>query len=270
MPELAEIQLVVNQLKVLKNFTCTEIKLLEGKVSNNLKDNAVEFNKQLPANVKNVDSRGKFMWIALWEDDHKDCISYIGFHLGLVGRLRLDTKPTTKKYDKVLFIFKQKENRYYLSFNDYRNFGNVYLLTMEQYTQHINKIGLSINKLKNDEQFRDIMKKTRKGNKMPIARVLLLQDIVSGIGNYMRNEALYTAGINPHKTKTELSDDEWKKIYNSLIEVYKWAIKCQVKEINYHKTGFKVYKQKKDPQGNKVIMENIAGRSIYWVPIMQH
>lgn len=273
MPELAEIELIIKQLKVLKDSTITSINLLGGKVSTNLKDQAKQFDKQLPVSVKNVGSRGKFMWIELWEDDHKVNISYIGFHLGLVGRLRIDTEPITKKYDNILFIFeqknKQKKSQYYLSFNDYRNFGNVYLMTEMDYIQHIDKIGLPINKLKNWEQFRDIMKKTRKGNKMPISRVLLMQNIISGIGNYMRNEALYVTKLSPHTLKSEMTDDNYKRLFDSLIDVYNWAIKCQVKEVDYNKTGFKVYKQKRDPQGNPVTMEKLAGRSIYWVSKVQ-
>ncbi len=275
MPELAEIELNIKQLKVLKNFTCTEIKLLDGKVSNILKDEAKKINKQLPADVKNVGSRGKFMWIEFTEgkDEHKELITHIGFHLGLVGKLTVSINYNPQKYNCIVFTFicknKTKNRRYFLTFNDYRNFGNVYFMTREKYVQHLNKIGTPLNKLKKWQQFRDIMKETKKGNNMPIAKVLLLQDIISGIGNYMRNEALYTANINPHKLKSKMTDADWKGLYKSLIKVYKWALESQLKEIDYHKTKFKVYKQKKDPRGNEVTMEKLAGRSIYWVPKVQ-
>ncbi len=270
MPELAEVLLTADCLKQLKGLECKSIELLSGKVSRKNKEGFNKLKKQLPFRIKNTGSRGKFIWIEIWKDDsnNDNLISYIGFHLGLVGRLRVvENRNLGDKYDHVIFTFTDKK---YLIFNDYRNFGNIYLRTTEEHRTAMKKIGVPLNKLIDWKHFRDILKDARKGNKLPIARVLLMQELVSGIGNYMRNDGLYHARISPHRLKGTLTNVEYKKIYNGLIKVYQWAQKCQVKEPNYKKTNFTIYRQKQDSLGNDIIKESLSGRSIFWVPSLQN
>lgn len=273
MPELAEITLITKRIKILKNLTCTKAKLYGGKVGRIAQDNFIKLNQVLPLRVKNIDHHGKFIWMEFWVDESKnseDDVTHIGFHLGLVGKLRVFYDlDNIQKYDHALFYFTNDKKDYYLAFNDFRNFGNICVLTSPEYIQIIKKIGPPLNKLKNWEHFRDLIKETSKGKKMPIAQILLIQEIISGVGNYMRNEALYSATINPYMLKNKLSDHDYKKLYAELMKVYQWGLKCQVKEVNYYKTDFKVYRQKKDPHGNDVIKEDIAKRTIYWVPKIQ-
>ncbi len=47
--------------------------------------------------------------------------------------------------------------------------------------------------------------------------------IVQGIGNAYSDEILWEAQINPYKARTELSDDDLRKLYQSALAVMEWA-----------------------------------------------
>ncbi len=268
MPELAEVILITKTLKPLINLNCTHVKLISGKLKQTHKEIVKSFSKQLPKRIKSIQSRGKFIWIEFnHESDTKsenDDLSHIGFALGLVGKLTLSGNDKVNKHDRIIFTF----NGLYLTFNDYRNFGNVYIRTHDEHIIAMKKIGPALNTL-NHIQFTSIYSNTKKGNKVCIVKVLLDQSIISGIGNYMRNDALYYARIDPHKLKGKLDNNEYKRLYNGLIKVFNWALDNQLNEVNYKKKEFAVYKQKTDPKGRHVLKETMASRSIFWVPSIQ-
>lgn len=271
MPELAEVILITNTLKEsLIPANCTGIKLISGKLQRTHKKIVKSFVKQLPKRVKSVQSRGKFIWIEFdadsKDDDSDKSLSYIGFALGLVGKLTLSTNAEVNKHDRIIFTF--NNGQLYLSFNDYRNFGNVYIRTRDEHIHALTKIGPALNTL-SQSQFVSILKGTRKGNKVCIIKVLLDQSIISGIGNYMRNDALYYARIDPYKLKGDLNCAEYKRLYNGLMKVFNWALTNQIDKVNYKKKEFAVYKQKTDPKGRHVLKETMASRSIFWVPAIQ-
>lgn len=131
--------------------------------------------------------------------------------------------------------------------------------------------------------------------------------IGSGIGNYLAAEILYDAKISPKKTLKEIVKND--KLIMDLAHSIKYVIKLSYvtgeigymehiddsvnkfvtklrKKIkndknyifNYHPEielkdadfEFKVYRQKKDPLGNKVVGDEIIkGRTTYWVPTIQ-
>ena len=259
MPEGPEIALITRSLKLLKKSTLIKIALKSGKIKRTKQGSFTTFNKNLPANIKKISCKGKYIWFEL---ENSGKIEYIGFRLGLVGRLRILNELHILPHDKVIFYFIKPVK--YLIFSDYRNFGDVCLNTELQHNNYIGKIGPDIGKVSLKE-FREKMKTSKKGNDMPLAHILLMQDLISGIGNYMRAEAIYDANISPHRKKSKMTDSDWKYIYIALKNVYKWAMSEQIKEVNYKKTNFKVYGKKNDPNGNTVIRENIKGRHLYWV-----
>jgi len=271
MPEGPEISLITKTLSEIKNSILIEASLNWGKIKRTRKDSFKLLNSVLPLKIKTISCKGKYIWIELelyigGKLSKKNAIQFIGFHLGMVGKFHIN--KTIKNHDNAIFKYKTKSKTHinHFVFTDYRNFGDVCVHTKQQHDTYLNKkIGPDINKIKKWETFRDIFLQSGKGKKLPIAHVLLMQDLVSGIGNYMRAEALYDAKISPYRFKTSLSNVDWKKLYRSLKDIYAWAIKEQVKEINYRKTNFKVYRQKKDPYNNTVTREILKNRSIYWV-----
>jgi formamidopyrimidine-DNA glycosylase len=129
----------------------------------------------------------------------------------------------------------------------------------------------------------------------------------SGLGNYLAVEVLYRARISPYKTMKQLYTD--RQLCNRLAQSVRYETKLsfmtadvgymehldihmsgfierlrksvqnnEKNKYNFHKSTnlnkdkfiFKVYRQKEDSEGNKVIGDKIvAGRTTYWVPTLQ-
>ena len=110
--------------------------------------------------------------------------------------------------------------------------------------------------------------------------MLLKQELFSGIGNYIKNEALYLTNLNAKVKTNQLTDKEIKKLYESILFVsysklyteldeynlIKYLLKCKINhvpkklEIPYH---FKIYNQELTHDGKKVIKIKVSGRDSY-------
>lgn len=63
------------------------------------------------------------------------------------------------------------------------------------------------------------------GRKTPIKSALLNQKLLSGVGNIYADEALFRAGIRPRRRAALLTRDELARLYKSLKQVLKEAIR---------------------------------------------
>jgi len=196
---------------------------------------------------------------------------YFHIHLGLTGWI----------------VFKDAEYaRYELVFDnltmyidDSRRFSKLKIYKDKKESDKIiNKLGIDI--LTKDFKL-DYFSKYIKSKNKNISSLLLMQDKISGIGNYIRNEALYIAKISPHRNTQDLDDNEIKKIYNAILYVA-YSNYIEMMKMNKLKIDkmfkniktevpyiFKVYSNVKDPYGNKVIKEDIGGRKSYYVKNIQ-
>jgi len=113
-----------------------------------------------------------------------------------------------------------------------------------------------------------------------IAEVLMDQGAFSGVGNYIRAEALYLSKLSPFRPAHKLSEDELKTLCQSIITVMEESYQHQGATIHTYKTAFgeegkystlfKVYGQEKDPLGNKIITQKTPDkRTIHWCPAVQ-
>jgi len=142
-----------------------------------------------------------------------------------------------EEYDRFLV------SRFKLYFNDVRKMGNFYILTPEEASQKMSKsyrydlmnvispqldidkkvlavLPSSFFEIPNEEIFCNLI--TYWGHKKPnqtISEWLLDQSNISGIGNYIKSEALYLARLNPHRPVSSLTIDDMKRLYNSTIWV---------------------------------------------------
>ena len=104
--------------------------------------------------------------------------------------------------------------------------------------------------------------------------VLLDQGFVAGVGNWMADEILYQARIDPRRRGTELSAAEARRIHDALARVVETA--CAVdadKErfpaewLFHHRWGKDV--QARTAKGEKIEHLEIGGRTTAWVPSVQ-
>jgi formamidopyrimidine-DNA glycosylase len=132
-------------------------------------------------------------------------------------------------------------------------------MSIQQYKKYISTFGPDIMKEMTCDEFKtQIIKKPS----WEITKVLLEQKIISGIGNYIKAEALYICGIAPHRRIHTLTNDELQKLFCCL------QIIC---EESYHdRYEMVVYQKLYDPLGNPVITQTFSDqRTTYWVPLVQ-
>jgi formamidopyrimidine-DNA glycosylase len=143
-------------------------------------------------------------------------------HLGMSGRLTLQTKPySLKKHDHIIFHLNSNEC---LVFNDTRRFGMIYYLPTKTLNKEKIFSHLGIEPL--DESF-DInyLRLKLQNRTLPIKNALMDNKIVVGIGNIYAAESLYEARISPIRPASNLSETELAKLVAAIKKVLSEAIK---------------------------------------------
>jgi formamidopyrimidine-DNA glycosylase len=171
-------------------------------------------------------------------------------------------------------------------FYDQLSFGTLKVLeTKKDMDKKLGELGADM--LEKETTFEVFDKAISKGtNKAkPIGNVIVNQKLVSGVGNYLRADALWMARISPFRKVDELSKEEKERIYKS-IRALMWGDfnPTEAKKIGYITADFKiphdygreffVYRQEKDIDGRKVekreLYEGSQKRTIFWVPEVQN
>ena len=117
MPEVVEITLTALFLNSqLAGKKITKINVLDGRYSRHPLPGLKSIKAALPLKVVKVDSKGKFMWFELKDDNNKTY--YILNTFGLEGMWDFDDK----KHNNVAFEISDGKTLY---FNDSRNFGTL-------------------------------------------------------------------------------------------------------------------------------------------------
>ena len=182
---------------------------------------------------------------------------------------------------------KKGENKT-LEFSDLRKFGKIVLVDTKKVLElpEIAKLGVdAMSKEFTFEEFEKILER-HKGKKIGI--ILMEQDLIAGIGNIYRSEALFDAGIFPLRESGKIKKNEKRKLYNSIRKILQKAIKMRgTSDSDYRDTSgapgkfhkiLKVYRRDGEKclrmrGGNKcaTIVKRIklAQRSVFYCPKCQ-
>lgn len=246
MPEGPEVFNIAKELtKNIKNKNLNNILFLSGRYKRHgPPENFSQFISLLPSSVKSIKTKGKLIYILF----DKDIV--LSIHLGLEGRFTLNDE----KHNNIQFIFDDTN----LFFNDFRNFGHICTFTSfsDFKSNKLDLIGPDFLTEKiTQKQFISILDKHPNTQ---IGIFLLKQNIISGIGVYLRSDILYTSKINPYTLIKNISN---KKILFKEIKKHIFSKSSDDEQI---------YQKKKDHLGNEVVSENMNdGRRIHWVPVIQ-
>lgn len=273
-PEVKNLTIWLN--KKFKYKKILDIKIHSGKYKKNL--NNFNLNKNLfPLTIEKIDCKGKFIYFLF---EKTDTVLFVT--LGMTGWFVLDNI----KHNHIEFNF----GKIKLFFNDFRNFGNIIVSTRKQLNKKLISLGADI--LNPNDNFKLFQERIyRKRDDTFIATALLDQKVSSGVGNYIRAEALYIAKISPYRKIKNISNRELKKLWNLLKQIgyfyYNENLGRKLGIINdkyilvnkFKKSGpskykpedgkFLVYRQDIDPKGNKVTHEKINNRTIHYVKKLQ-
>lgn len=223
--------------------------------------------KAFSCKIENIQNKGKFMYWTIKDD------WYVFLTYGMTGQL----SPQAGKHVCMKVILDDEPLRLY--FNDQRHFGTIKfvhgkkLLDNKLYELGWDPLQMPLNA--NLAWVKWHLAKTGKG----IGEVLMDQGVFAGVGNYIRAEALYLSKLSPFRPANKLSEDEIDRLCQNIVDVMEESYKYQGATIQTYKTVygeegkyssiFKVYNQKNDPLGNKIIKQDSGGRTIHWCPSIQ-
>jgi len=310
MPEIIEVRTYADFIEdKVKGKTLNDIIIKNGRYFNKGPfPGYKELLKDLPLKVKDVNSKGKFMYIIL---THKTGDICLGFTLGLSGGWFFQPKgsktlihglgqkfDSSQKYsmdNKELYSGYMKNSLNHinvefeftsgsLKFYDTLSYGTVKIFTVPELEKKLKSLGVDI--MDPDYTFSEFYNHimVRRNLNKPIGNVLVDQKTISGVGNYLRADCLWMSKISPfHKVK-DLSETRLKTIFHN-VRVLIWGeydrkqgeklkiISKKDKTPIDYKRDFFVYKEDTDVYGNPVIQEPLyegsQKRFIYWVKQVQ-
>ncbi|MEK9810662.1 MAG: Fpg/Nei family DNA glycosylase, partial [Candidatus Nanopelagicales bacterium] len=125
-------------------------------------------------------------------------------------------------------------------------------------------------------------------SRAPIGTLLMDQSAFAGVGNIYRAEALYRAGIDPHRPGRDVSRAEFNVMWDDLVELMRDGVRRgRIDTVREEHTpramgrprrrdrhGGEVYVYRREGQGclvcgDEVAWEDMAGRNLYWCPTCQ-
>ena len=197
----------------------------------------------------------------------KEPYIYMLITLGMSGSIT----EQKEKHSRVEFKLNDKFEYNTFYYNDIRSFGNIYImLTERELNIHLNKIGkpLPIDGFGNQiihpiNKVEFINNTKRNPNKFLVDALMDQKTICSGIGNYLQNEIMYVAKLNPYVMIKELTDVQINTVFDISLDIIKDSYKYggvsikDYKDINNKKGTYqdhiKIYRKKLDPLGNKIV-----------------
>jgi DNA-formamidopyrimidine glycosylase len=240
--------------------------------------------------VQEVNVKGKFMWwrVVFYDPGHmfKTKTWWIHCTYGMSGQWSNDEtnhtafgiyfNETGSPVDEEGNFVQPKA----LYFNDSRHYGT--LKFVKDRDQHYKKLESLGPDMLSDPPDLDTFKERFMGKgHLTIAEALMNQSIVSGVGNYIKAEALYLAEISPHRlVRDMLPHSDYRRLREQIINVMRASyVNAGATFRSYRNPDgsegdaqrrFVVYGHKTDPNGLPVVKEQTKdGRTTHWVPAIQ-
>jgi DNA-formamidopyrimidine glycosylase len=247
----------------LENKVISDWVFLPGQYSEKYPEGFKDFEESLPLIVENVQCKGKFIYFTVFNEEG---YFYILHSLRMTGRWQEN---------------KDKYCRWYLELGDGEIvwFRNPRCFATLEFTSNRKVLDKYLTKLGPDiltENFNlDIWKSLiEKHKNKNITSFLMNQDIISGIGNYIKAEVLYYAKVSPFRKVGSLTETESGKLFEGIRIVPRVA---------YNKNGLSIkdYADFEGKEGSydgelKIYNQSHAkkdktadGRVTYWDPDVQ-
>ena len=250
----------------MTNKTITNVEILSGRYTKEPPGGIEEFRSSLPIKVVGAGCHGKFIFGLCTEE------SYIWSTLGMTGYWNGEGS----KYARIRLDF---DDGSFVHFNDMRNFGTIkFVKGKHEMVKKLKSLGPDM--LAEDVSNHKFREALMKRPKWSLAKALMKQDLVCGVGNYIKADSLWLAKLSPHRVIESLSDAEFNDLNEAIKNVMRTSyasggatIQSYVSfddSIGTYTQNMIVYGQTHDPEGNEVIKEKTKdGRTTHWVPSLQ-
>ena len=205
--------------------------------------------------------RGKHLW---WEMDARP---WPAFHFGMTGSFRVyDHAAQRAKYTKVEFLF---DDGMRLGMINKRRLGRIRLFDDPESSPPISELGRDPFL----EPFtRSVMSNLIRSRKAPVKALLLNQSLFAGVGNWLADEVLYQAKLDPRRKGNELHDAELGRLARKLNLVVRKAVELGAYSGNFPRSW--LFHRRWDwkeriAAGERLKTATIGGRTTVWDPERQ-
>lgn len=264
MPEGPEVRIITDQLaKFAVGKTLTLINILDGRFIESPPENLKEIRSDLPLQISQIQCKGKFIYWTLSQD------WILANTLGMTGKWSWASNQFSALQLKI-----EDQN---IFFEDVRRFGTIKFWKDNQLKKKLQELGPDmLSAPPKDTEFLSLMRAHNKNN---VCQALMNQKIISGVGNYIKSEALFRSGINPNKLILDLGQNQLKQLRLDIIDVMTESYNQQGATLRdyQHLEGsgkfadfFKVYSKKACPLGHPVSKtETLDKRTSWFCPTCQ-
>lgn len=302
MPEGPEVKVVVDKLQFLQNYYLSAIIWDNKSKYRNGLDNFDLISAYLPIRIDAIHCKGKQIFFKLVGSnstintkisdtgipDISDGLIYfyLNITLGMDGKLLHEAGNYSNMIFNLCQDYTLTSNQTIITFDmrtlyydDSRHFGNIFILTEEQYVHKILTIGPDLLVDDIDELMWLTKARNTRIKKKQICDYLMEQKYFSGIGNYLKSEILYVARIKPDRTMVDITDDEFITILHVAQQIIQRSYSSNGLTIQSFidptgETGKYqrlVYDKKIDQNGYIIVRSKFTDkRTTYWVPELQH
>jgi len=270
MPEGPEVKRIAVQLNQLLSGKLIEnVEIISGRYKTHGSPLGLTsfLNLKEERKIQEVSCKGKFIWFSFSAPE-----VFVWNTLGMTG----SWSRGESEHSRIKFNFTDGEK---IFFSDIRNFGTMhFIFSAEEMNKKLKSLGPDmLSAPPSREEFLKIVKR-QKDKTLP--EFLMNQKMISGVGNYVKAEALYLAGLSPLRTCSSLSEKEVTDLQDSIDKVLSTSYNSGGSTIRTYrdvygnagtfKSRFLVYGNDQDPAGNKVQrLETKDGRTTFWVPTLQ-
>ena len=254
MPEGPEVKKYCTFVEsIILNEQLTDITILSGKYIEKRPTHLDKIKEHFPLIVVDVFVKGKSIFIRL-----EKSFTIIIVH-GMTGKWKLEKTKNSRIH------INMKYNDLYLE--DSRNFSTITICNSEkEYESRLNKLGPDV--LSDHMSYDTFYSRLNLKSKTLVSVVLLDQNKICGIGNYLRCEILWYAGIDSKKRCCDLTQEEQDRLYNSSVNICRYfANKTYILRYtpnDFERTWF-VYMQDKDPFEKPVYKTKINSRTFHHI-----
>jgi len=279
MPELAEVETVCRVMR--KVLTGRRVKRVEV-VPDTLVFQASPKNLEdalVGRTVKAIGRRGKTFWIELSGPGPT-----VYGHLGMTGWIRevgtegvrlqghgdapFDDASGRPRFLKLLV---EVAGGKAIAFTDGRRLGRVWLGAPPSDEPRIQRLGRDAHDdLPSARELRELFARRR----VPIKALLLGQNTLAGLGNWLVDEVLYQARISPKRAASSLDAREVSALRRAIQSVVKKAVEVGADSERFPRTWLFEHRWgggrgSQQIGGHRIVREEVGGRTTAWVPAVQ-
>lgn len=299
MPEGPEVKIMTDNLNTMMRGKCLQsIRIISGPYQTHPKpiwkktrdrvDTIMRtlLDKNRAICIASVKNKGKFIYFNLIHlerqpktDESSKIVEkgrvVLGSSLGLKGHWVANDQTQAPLHARIEITYSNKPvvkgDLYTLWYDDTMSQGKFNIETPEWLDKKLKTLGPDVLGDATSDMFIEKMK-TKKAQKMKLFESLMEQNLVSGIGNYLRAEILYhvqeNLNISPFLLVSALSDNQLKNVWTSIQKTAKWIVSKGGTSLATYSSGLyepQIYKKDVAPNGRPIItIKDKNGRMFYY------